>query len=80
MVTFFWAVRKHKKIGLLQNYNYCLWMFILIFLGPVMVVVMTNAVGEEKCSQLVTTTWELWSNRNEIHYGGEGKTGPALAL
>ena len=43
-------------------------------------VVMTNAVGEEKCSQLVTTTWELWSDRNEIHYGGEGKTGTALAL
>ena len=41
---------------------------------------MTNSTGEEKCSQLVTTAWALWSNRNEIHYGGEGKTGPALAL
>nr|POE50304.1 hypothetical protein CFP56_48012 [Quercus suber] len=24
--------------------------------------------------------WALWSNRNEILYGGEGKTGPAIAL
>ena len=43
-------------------------------------VMMTNAVGEEKCLQLVTTTWALRSNRNEILYGGEGKTGPAMAL
>nr|POE92688.1 hypothetical protein CFP56_42001 [Quercus suber] len=41
---------------------------------------MTNATGVERCSQLVMTAWALWSNRNEIHYGGEGKTGPALAL
>ena len=43
-------------------------------------VMMTNVAGEEKCSQLVMTAWALWSNRNEIHYGGEGKTGLALAL
>ena len=41
---------------------------------------MTNVAGEEKCSQLVMTAWALWSNRNEIHYGGEDKTGLALAL
>ena len=41
---------------------------------------MTNATGVERCSQLVMTAWALWSNRNEIHYGGEDKTGPALAL
>ena len=43
-------------------------------------VMMTNVVGEEKCSQIVTTAWALWSNRNEILYGGEGKAGPAMAL
>ncbi|KAL4652286.1 hypothetical protein ACB092_01G221700 [Castanea dentata] len=40
---------------------------------------MTNATGKEKCSQLVTTAWALWSNRNEILYGGEGKTGSSMA-
>ena len=39
----------------------------------------TNAAGE-KCSQLVMIAWALRSNRNEIYYGGEGKTGPAVAL
>nr|POE91646.1 hypothetical protein CFP56_18598 [Quercus suber] len=24
--------------------------------------------------------WALWCNRNEIYHGGEGKTGPAVAL
>ena len=43
-------------------------------------VMMTNAAGVERCSQLVMIAWALWSNRNEIHYGGEGKTGLALAL
>ncbi|XP_075669864.1 uncharacterized protein LOC142639591 [Castanea sativa] len=43
-------------------------------------VMMTNAAGEEKCSQLVTTALALRSNRNEILYGGEGKTGPAMSL
>ena len=50
------------------------------FLDFLWFVMMTNAAGEEKCSQLVTTAWALWSNRNEILYRGEGKTGPALAL
>ena len=29
---------------------------------------------------LVMIAWALWSNRNEIHYEGEGKTGSTLAL
>ena len=41
---------------------------------------MTNAAGEEKCSRLVMIAWALWSNRNEIYHGGEGKTGWAVAL
>ena len=50
------------------------------FMDLIWFVMMTNVAGEEKCSQIVTTTWALWSNRNEILYGGEGKTGPTLAL
>ena len=50
------------------------------FLDLLWFVMMNNAAGEEKCSQLVTTTWALYSNRNEILYGGEGKIGWALAL
>ena len=40
----------------------------------------TNADGKEKCSQLFMIAWALWSNRNEIYFGGEGKTGPTVAL
>ena len=40
---------------------------------------MTNAAGDEKCSQLVMIAWALWCNRNEICHGGEAKTGPDLA-
>ena len=50
------------------------------FLDLIWFVMRTNVVGEEKCSQIVTTTWALWSNRNEILYGSEGKTGPTIAL
>ena len=50
------------------------------FMDLLWFVMMTNVVGEEKCSQIVTTAWTLWSNRNEILYVGEGKTGPAMAL
>ena len=41
---------------------------------------MTNATGEEKYSRLIMIAWALWSNRNEILHGGEGKTGPTMAL
>ena len=41
---------------------------------------MTNVAGEEKCSRLVMIAWALWCNRNEIYHGGEGKTGPIVAL
>ena len=41
---------------------------------------MTSAAREEKCSQLVMIAQALWSNRNEIYYGGEGKIGPTVAL
>ena len=43
-------------------------------------VMMINAAGEEKCSQLVMIAWALWNNKNEIYHGGEGKSGLALAL
>ena len=41
---------------------------------------MTNESGKEKCSQVVTTAWTFWNNRNEIFHDGEGKTGQAMAL
>ena len=41
---------------------------------------MTNATREEKYSRLIMIAWALWSNRNEILHGGEGKTGPTMAL
>ena len=41
---------------------------------------MTNKSGKEKCSQLVTTAWTRWNNRNEIFHDGEGKTGQAMTL
>ncbi|KAL0004508.1 hypothetical protein SO802_012069 [Lithocarpus litseifolius] len=50
------------------------------FMDLLWFVMMTNATGGEKYSQLVTNASALWSNRNEILYGGEGKTGPAMAL
>ena len=50
------------------------------FMDLLWLVMMTNELRKEKCSQVVTMAWVLWSNRNEILYGGEGKIGPTMAL
>ena len=50
------------------------------FMDLLWLVMMTNESGKEKCSQLVTTAWTRWNNRNEIFHDGEGKTGQAMTL
>nr|POE64645.1 hypothetical protein CFP56_56244 [Quercus suber] len=35
-------------------------------------------VGDDQVAQAVTIAWALWHNRNELRYGGEGKSGQHL--
>ena len=77
----FWGCPKAQEIWVASKLQLLNWdVHLGSFMDMLWLVMMTNESGKEKSSQVVTMAWVLWSNRNEILYGGEGKTGPAMAL